>query len=293
MPAPVVVVGAGWIGGHVSRRLAARGVPVVATTRSGAWRGDDALPAGVSLRRLDLVRDDPAAVAAVLTGARAAVACVSPGGDQDRRSLYVEGARRFAAAAADAGLARAVWCSSTSALPAIDGEVDEDCAAWPVDERGGVQREAEETFRTICHEAGLAWVILRLAGLYGPGRELERIYRIARPDESGGRGIDAAAATSSPLPGDGSEPTNLVHRDDVAAAIDAALRLEPTVSALVHVCDHDHTTRRELIARIARRHGLPPPRWERAAGPPRGKRVGGRRLEEVLGVVLAHPRHTP
>jgi nucleoside-diphosphate-sugar epimerase len=293
LPAPVVVVGAGWIGSRVAVELAASGVAVVAATRSGAWRGEAPPPPRVSLRSLDLLRDDPADIAAALAVGCAAVACLAPGRDQERRSVYVEGARRFALSSAAASLARAVWCSSTSALPAADGDVDEDCDAWPLDERGRVQREAEEVFSEGCRESATPWVILRLAGLYGPGRDLERLYR--RPPTPGGHiGASAgAAADEPPLPGDGSEPTNLVHRDDVVAAIIAALRLDPSVSTLVHVCDRDHSTRRELLARLAARDGSPPPRWEREAGPPRGKRVAGRRLEAVLGVVLAHPRHTP
>jgi len=291
LPAPVVVVGAGWIGSRVAIELAASGVAVVAATRSGAWRGEGPRPTRVSLRALDLLRDDPADVAAALAVGRAAVACLAPGRDQERRSVYVDGARRFALSSAAASLARAVWCSSTSALPAADGDVDEDCDAWPLDERGRVQREAEEVFREGCRASGIPWVILRLAGLYGPGRDLERLYR--RPPTRGGHIGASAGADESPLPGDGSEPTNLVHRDDVVAAIIAALRLDPSVSTLVHVCDRDHTTRRELLARLAARDGSPPPRWEREAGPPRGKRVASVRLEAILGVVLAHPRHTP
>jgi nucleoside-diphosphate-sugar epimerase len=286
---PVLVVGAGWIGSRVAADLATGGIEVVATTRSGAWRGDAPIPFGVSLRRLDLLRDDDTAVAKAFASARRAVACLAPGDDQERRRLYVEGARRFAAHCVAAGHDRAVWCSSTSALPALDAELDEDCDAWPVEERGRVQREAEEIFRETCRAGELPWVILRLAGLYGPGRDLARIYRTSR--ETGA--FAPGAAPGAPFAGDGAERTNLVHRDDVAAAIGAALRLERTRSALVHVCDDDHTTRRELVGRIAARDGLPPPRWERDAGAPRGKLVANRRLKDLLGVTLAHPRHTP
>lgn len=283
IPDPVLVAGAGWIGSALARALAEHESPVtvLATTRSGKWRGEGPLPAKVAIRRLDLLREEPAVIARLFREARAAVACLAPGRDQDRRALYVEGARRFAAASASAALERAVWCSSTSALPALDGWVDEDCEIWPEEERGRIQREAEEAFQQGCAAAGVPWVILRLAGLYGPGRELARVYS------------RSLAAGAPPLPGDGLEPTNLVHRDDVVAAILAALRLAPQCSTLVHVCDEDHTVRRELVARIAVQRGLPPPRWERAGGPPRGKRVAARRLAEILGVVLSHPRHTP
>jgi nucleoside-diphosphate-sugar epimerase len=288
--APILVIGAGWIGSAVATRLGRDGVPVVATTRSGTWRGSSAPPPRVTLRRLDLLRDDEAARASVFDGVRAAVACLAPGGEQDRRALYVGGARRFGEGCGAADLERAVWCSSTSALPAIDGPVDEECTESPEGERGRVQRDAEEAFREACERSGTPWVILRLAGLYGPGRELERVYRLARSEVGLAR---EPAAREEVLPGDGLEPTNLVHRDDVVAAIVAALHLDPGVSTLVHVVDHDHTTRRELVARLAEHLGVTAPRWECEGSRPRGKRVTSRRLAEILGVILAHPRHTP
>lgn len=279
MPEPVLVVGAGWIGGALAQRLSESEVRVVATTRSGEWRGGEPAPPAVEMRRLDLLRDPPESIAQAFAGVRAAVACLAPGRDQDRRALYVEGARRFATGCAQARVTRAVWCSSTSALAAVDGWVDEETTTWPTEERGRIQRQAEQVFREGCEAAGRPWVILRLAGLYGPGRELARIYLR-------GGGAD-------PLPGDGLEPTNLVHRDDVLTAVGAALRLDPRISALVHVCDEDHTARRDVAARIAAAQGLPPPRWERDGDRPHGKMVASRRLRTLLGVVLAHPRHTP
>lgn len=286
---PVLVVGAGWIGSEVATSLGRAGVAVVATTRSGTWRGSEPAPSAVVLRRLDLLRDDDATCASAFTGMRTAVACLAPGGEQDRRALYVDGARRFAEGCVAAGLVRAVWCSSTSALPSVDGPVDEECTTEPDGERGRVQRDAEDAFRETCERAGTPWVILRLAGLYGPGRELSRVYRLARRagDTTGGTPAEHV------LPGDGLEPTNLVHRDDVVAAVVAALRLDASVSTLVHVVDDDHATRRDLVSRLAAKIGVPAPRWEREGAGSRGKRVTSRRLADVLGVRLAHPRHTP
>lgn len=131
-----------------------------------------------------------------------------------------------------------------------------------------------------CEAAGLPWTILRLGGLYGPGRELFRLYR-SSPDAA--------------LPGDGMQPTNLIHRDDALQAVLAALALPPAVRGVVNVVDDDHSPRREIFARLAAARGQPPPRWEREpAGPTAvGKRVDNARLKAMLGVVLQHPRHTP
>jgi nucleoside-diphosphate-sugar epimerase len=278
---PVAVVGAGFLGRPLAGALAAitgSSGPVLATTRSGTWP-EEHVPANITVRALDVVAADPPVIAAALAGARSLVVCYAPGRAQDRRALYIDGTRKLLAAAAELPLTRLVYVSSTSALPDHDAELDDDYPHWPDDPRGRVQREAEALVIEACGARDLPWTILRLGGLYGPGRELGRLYRSA-PD--------------APLPGDGMQPTNLIHRDDAIQAAIAALSLPPDARALVNVVDDDHTPRREIFARLAAERGLPPPTWERPAGAAViGKRVGNARLKSHLHVTLLHPRHTP
>ncbi|WAS98225.1 NAD-dependent epimerase/dehydratase family protein [Nannocystis punicea] len=280
LPTSIAVVGAGFLGAPVAAALAGAGdSPVLATTRSGTWPNGH-VPAGIELRALDVVARAPLEIAAALAGARALVVCYAPGKQQDRRDLYIEGTRRLLAAAATLPLARLVYTSSTSALPDRDAWLDDDCAEWPDEPRGRVQREAEELVRDACARHDVPWTILRLGGLYGPGRELFRLYR--------------GAADDAVLPGDGMQPTNLIHRDDAVQAVLAALSLPPDQRSVVNVVDDDHTPRREIFARLAALAGRPPPRWERPPGPAAiGKQVGNARLKTLLRVSLLHPSHTP
>lgn len=273
---PVAVVGAGFLGRPLAVALPR---PVLATTRSGTWP-EGPVPEGIDLRPLDVVTADASAIARALTGARALVVCYAPGRDQDRGDLYLGGTRKLLAAAADLPLSRLVYVSSTSALPDRDAVLGDDCPDWPDEPRGRVQREAEALVQAGCEALALPWTILRLGGLYGPGRDLFRIYR---------------PGDGAPLAGDGMQPTNLIHRDDAIQAALAALALPPSVSGVVNVVDDDHTPRREIFARLAAERGLPPPTWAREpAGPAAvGKRVDNARLKAQLGVVLQHPRHTP
>jgi nucleoside-diphosphate-sugar epimerase len=267
----------------VAVALAATGVPVFATTRSGTWP-EEHVPKGIELRALDVVLATASDLDHVLTGARALVVCYAPGKQQDRRDLYIDGTRRLLAAAATLRPARIVYTSSTSALPDRDAWLDDDCPDWPDDPRGRVQREAEVLVADLCTAADVPWTILRLAGLYGPGRELGRLYRNTTDDPG-----------APPLPGDGMQPTNLIHRDDAVQAVLAALALAPGQRGVINVVDDDHTPRREIFARLAALAGRPPPRWERDPPGPAaiGKRVGNARLKSLLGVTLQHPSHTP
>lgn len=279
-PASVAVLGAGFIGAPLVRRLANEGRPVRALTRTGRWR-DGELPSGVDVRALDLIEATEAEVASAIAGARALVLAYATGGTQDRHALYVEGARKLVAALVNARLERVVYSSSTSALPEVDGPVDESTQAWPESERGRVQREAEQIIR---EGFGARAVVLRLAGLYGPNRGLGKLY-LRRPD-----------ATQR---GDGWKATNLVHRDDAVQALRLALTMDAAQltddGLVVHVCDDDHRPRREMLERLAAKAGLAPPKWEAEipAGPPAGKQVVNERMKTLLGLELQHPTHDP
>ncbi|MBX7078943.1 MAG: hypothetical protein K1X88_07125 [Nannocystaceae bacterium] len=266
--AALAIIGCGWLGTAIAN--AYRG-ELVATTRSGA-RPPELQP------RIPVVGFDVLGATALpqpLAQARAWVVAIAPGPTQDRRALYVEGARRLGRWLP--ALARLVWLGSTSALPDVDGELGEDCFAWPDDDRGRVQREAETVIDAACADAGVPLSLLRLGGLYGPGRELARLYL---------RG----EAPAAPLPGDGMTATNLVHRDDAVAAVHAAIELPRERSGVIHVVDGDHTPRREMLARACAAAGLPAPQWSAPAGPLRGKQVRSDRLGPWLGVV---PRPRP
>ncbi len=277
MPAfPVVIIGAGFLGRQVARAL--RG-PVIATTRDGVWN-DGEPPDHVRLERLDVAHASASELDEVLTRAGSMVICYASAGEQDRRTLYLDGGGRLAAAAGRRKLQRLVYVSSTSALPDAHGPVDETTPGSPSSERGQIQRAAEELFSRACVASQTPWTVLRLAGLYGPDREIGRIYRLRR---------------EGPLPGDGMTATNLIHRDDAVSAVVAALDLPPETSTVIHVCDDDHAPRRSMYAAAARARGEPEPVWESTPSPHdavRGKQVSNLRMKELLGVQLRFPRHS-
>ncbi|MBK8238112.1 MAG: NAD-dependent epimerase/dehydratase family protein [Deltaproteobacteria bacterium] len=269
----VAVLGAGWLGAAVAAALPG---DVMATNRSGTR--SPALGADIELHALDLLRDDVRTHAIVR--ADTWVVAVAPGRDQGREAVYLEGARRMLAALPHAPSRRLVWIGSTSALPDLDAELDEDCTAWPEHERGRIQRQAEGLVAEACGRAGTPWFVLRMGGLYGPGRELARLY-----------GGEATGPRAAARPSHGMNATNLVHRDDAVAAVLAAIAQPRERSGIVHVVDDDHCPRRTMIDHARREAGLPPAIWADADERVIGKRVRNDRLRSWLGVTLAHPRH--
>ncbi len=267
------LIGHGYLGRRVAEQLS--DASVVAISRSGAWRGR-AL-GHVVLRRCDLTTCSTDELAAHIQGDAPLIVCHAAGRSQDASQVYVDGARVIANACERAGPSRVIYTSSTSALPDISGVVDETESRWPDLPRGRVQRQAEQTLHEGLTRANVPLTILRLAGLYGPGRDLRRLY-LRDP--------------STTIGGDGMEATNLVHVEDAVAAVLAAVTRVTPYAGLIHVCDEDHTPRRMMIQRVCHAAGARGPTFAAAAptsGATRGKRVVSTRLGPVLGVELRHP----
>jgi nucleoside-diphosphate-sugar epimerase len=166
---------------------------------------------------------------------------------------------------------RLVYVSSTGVYGQAGDEVDESAPTEPADEAGRVVLEAERLLR----RAGSALIILRFAGLYGPGRLIgAQRLRIGEP-----------------VPGDPDGWLNLIHVDDGARAVRAAAeRGEP--GTVYNVSDGHPVRRRDFYAHLAGLLGAPAPRFEPEPGARAGnRRVSSRRLREELGVVPAYPSY--
>ena len=122
--------------------------------------------------------------------------------------------------------------------------VDEDSKLKAKTEQGLDLIEAE---RVLLSLKDLGWhvLILRHAEVYGPGRELTQRLR---------------SLQGKTLPGSGKTYTNMVHRYDVTAAIDYALRHH--LEGIFNLADDDHPTREELYNQIAEKINLPTIDWD-------------------------------
>lgn len=270
----VALVGGGFLGMALARAL---GPGTVVATRSGQWR-DGPTPEGVRMVALDLT--DPNADLEPLRGCDALHIAVAPGNRAaDRKALYVDGTASLLERTADFGWRRIVYTSSTSALPSVDGWVFESETRRPETARGQIQRDAEDVVLAHGKAHGIPTLVLRLGGLYGPGRALGRLYR---------------QRNEGPLAGNGNTPTNLIHLDDAVQASLAALAAPAHVGGVIHVVDDDHCSRRSMYDAVAQNEGLAPLAWEHSISPaeaPIGKRVSNLRLKQDLLVRLKHPTH--
>lgn len=273
----ILILGCGYVGRAAGEALAHAGHEVFGVQR----RPDGGALAAAGIRPLVADVTSPDTLAALPGPWDAVVNAVSSaGGDADAyRRVYLEGTRHVLAWLRAAPPRRYVHVGSTSVYGQTDGGwVDEDSPTDPGAETARILVATEELLRSAAG-AGFPAVMLRVAGIYGPGR---------------GRLFQQLLRGEARLDGDGSRWLNQIHRDDVAGAIAIALeRGHP--GRTYNVADDQPVTQRDFLTWLADGLGLPAP----AAGAPtearvrrRGatnKRVSNRRLREEPGWVPRFP----
>ncbi|MGH3501329.1 MAG: hypothetical protein ACRDQA_10645 [Nocardioidaceae bacterium] len=191
----VVIAGCGDVGTEAGLRFAAAGLRVL-----GLRRSPQRLPAQIEGQAVDLSRQKPRVPAdteIVVFG----LAADRRTGDA-YRSAYVDALGNTLDALADGGARpqSVLFVSSTAVYGVDDGSwVDEVTPAVPASRTGIVLREAEDALHQRLPHA----IVLRLGGIYGPGRT---------------KLVDQVRAGTAVVP-EMPRHTNRIHRDDAAAAI--------------------------------------------------------------------------
>lgn len=260
LPESVMIFGCGYVGTALAEQLIELGVRVGALTRN-ADRAAALRALGVTeVIEADL---DGAAWADRLAGNYAAVVnCVSSagGGLDGYRKSYVAGQQRILAWAESQRIGSYVYTSSSSVYAQDDGAwVDEDADTSGAPATGQVLLESE---RLVESNADLyeSWYVLRLAGIYGPGRH----FLLNQLKD--GNGI---------IPGRGDYHMNMIHRDDITSAILSALSGQAP-AGIYNICDDQPATKEVVLRFLAGQLGLPVPEFDPDNVPPRLQRRGGR-----------------
>jgi nucleoside-diphosphate-sugar epimerase len=270
----LVVFGAGYVGGELIRQALALGLKATALTRNPT-RAAELSAWGAKTIVADLATDHWHGQ--IAGGADFVLDCVGAGGGgvDGYRRTYVDGLRSIFAWAGTVPVGTFVYTSSTSVYPQTGGmKVTEDAPTIGGRDTAQVLVEAEDVIRTLGDAVGRRWFILRLAGIYGPGRH---------------QLLDQLRAGATELPSRGDQHLNLIHRDDICAAIWAAFAAPTAIGSLVfNVADDGAAPRAELADWLAARLGRPPPRFTGEA--PSGRRhvtpdriVVNERLKATLG----------
>lgn len=271
-----LVIGGGYLGLRVARRWRESGERVYVTTRSPS-RAKELAAAGFEPLVADVTQ--PASLAG-LPAAETALFAVGydPSAGRAIEEVYVGGLRNVLdALPGETG--RVIFVSSTGVYGDSAGDwVDEDSPCAPLRAGGQASLAAEELLWR--HRFGARGVILRLAGIYGPGRIPNR----------------AALLAGEPIVVPSEGYLNLIHVDDAASAVLAAAAADVPLPRRYLVSDGHPALRGEYYAELARLLHAPPPRF---AAPPPGdpraaraaadKRISNARMLAELRVALRYP----
>ena len=271
----IAIIGCGYVGTVIARFWSQSGHLVTATTTTPekiseleqvaksvvVIKGDD-------LDALqDVVKEQDVVLLSV--SIRAANRSVSA-----YRETYLETAKNLVAALKQApSVKQLIYTGSYAVLGDKNGEwADEESPVAPANENGRIMYEVEQVLLAAQSET-LGVCILRLAGIYGPGRELIKIF---------GRW----AGTTRP--GNGEDYTNWIHLDDIVGALEF-VRLKQ-LQGIYNLTNDMPLQRREFFERLFQLHGLSKISWDGSALSvrPYNARLSNQKIK-AAGFQLIHP----
>ena len=233
----VLIVGCGYIGRRVAGLLRAENYPVTGCVRSKESAAE-LERSGIQTVTVDL--DQPVAKSVWAHGFDAVFYFAPPPaqGEQDPRmqaflrALDVEAPPR-----------RIVYISTSAVYGDCKGAwISELQAVNPATARGQRRLDAEQRLAAWCNAHSAEWILLRVPGIYGPGKlPLARLRK----------GTPVLREEDSPY-------TNRIHADDLAAVCVAAMK-SPHANTVYNVSDGHPSNMTDYFFRVADAAGLPRP----------------------------------
>ncbi len=264
----ILIIGCGYVGHRAALSWIDSGHSVTALTRSEVrakeWEQQGITAVIGDVLSVDSLKDLPAAdLCLYAVGYDRSAA-------PDKRDVYVHGVRNVLCEIKDC-IPKLIYISSSSVYGQSHGEwVNEDSACEPTSDGGLICLEAESVVRELYPAQA---TILRLSGIYGPGR------LIARADQ---------LKQQTPLTGNPDAWLNLVHIDDIINAI-SRLSTTNAPAALYLLSDSQPITRREFYASMAKLVGAPPPVFTPDEDAVLNKRCDSIKIQTELRLKLLYP----
>jgi nucleoside-diphosphate-sugar epimerase len=279
-----LIVGCGYVGLPLGAELVRQGHEVFGLRRSASAENElktaGIHPLAGDVTKLETLAELPRQFDWVVN-------CVAAGGSAENyRQIYLEGNRNLISWLADSTPQKFVYTSSTSVYGQNDGSVVTEKS--PVDPEAPTARTLVEAEKFLLGNGGprgrsphqqFPAVMLRVAGIYGPER---------------GHWFKQFLKNEARIEGDGSRFLNMIHRDDVAGCIIAALK-NGSAGEIYNAVDDEPVTQLSFFEWLAATLGKPlPPSVSEDAGIVRkrgatNKRVSNHKLKLELGYQFKHP----
>jgi nucleoside-diphosphate-sugar epimerase len=276
----VLIIGCGYVGLPLGKELVRLGHEVYGVRRSEAANAE-MTAAGIRPVNVDISKAEELAKLPGPFDWVVNLVSSSKGGVEEYREAYLNGTKNLIDWLQSAPPKKYVYTSSTSVYGQTDGApVKETAPTNPASETSKLLVETEKLLLTAAQEKKLAAVILRVAGIYGPDRGhlfLQYLNNEAKLDGTGERWL------------------NMIHVDDVAGCIIAALK-SGRAGEIYNAVDDEPVQQIHFFRWLSESLGkwMPPtdenPSKERKRGVT-NKRVQNRRLKMELGYQFKHPTY--
>jgi nucleoside-diphosphate-sugar epimerase len=273
-----LIVGCGYVGTALGTELVRLGHTVFGLRRN-AHSNSDLQAAGIVRLIGDVTKSE--ILAELRPNYDWVINCVSSsgGGADNYQAVYLQGTHNLLKWLSSTPPKKFIYTSSTSVYAQTDGSlVTETSPTEPAADTARVLLETEKLLLQAA-SANFPAVILRVAGIYGPGR---------------GYWFKQFLQGEAKIEGTGERFLNMVHRDDVAGAIIAALeKVRP--GEIYNVVDDEPVTQLDLYRWLAATSGRDLPPFadpERQPNRKRGstnKRISNHKLKSELAYQFKYP----
>ena len=267
----VAIVGCGYVGTRVAKNLRGKSDYTVTATTTTPERV--AQLEGVAQRVAVLKGNDIDAMTAVLQEQDAVMLCVGARNPHSYKESYLDTAKTLVSVLQQTPTVKQVIYTGTySVYGDRQGElVTEDSPVAPANPNGEILAETERILLA-ASSPNLQVSILRLGGIYGPTRELVKIF---------------GGWAGSTRPGAGEDVTNWVHTDDVVGGLIFAL--EHQLQGIYNLVGDVALSSGELLDRIFEAHNLPKASWDGSPSVrPYNARVSNQKIK-AAGYQFVHP----
>ena len=269
------ILGCGYVGSGLAEYWQEQGHFVTGTTTSTERVA--ALSETVS-QAVVIKGNDLNGLQSLLQGQDTLVVSVAPTGFQEAdgstyEATYLTTAKNVATALSqNSSVKQVIYLSSCSVYGDRQGEwVDETAQIDPLEYKSQVIHEAEKVILQAANERQKVCV-LRLGGIYGPGRELVNMF---------------GGLAGMSMPGKGDRFINWVHREDIISAVDFARLNE--LDGIYNLVDDSQLTIKEQVKLVCARYGLPQVNWDPSRySPPRNSLQVSNHKLKAAGYELIH-----
>lgn len=269
----IAVIGCGYVGSAIARFWQAKGHDVTVTTTTP----DKVNALSTIADRVVVTKgDDLVTLQEVLSDREIVLLCV---GAKKRdpviyEQAYLQTAKNVVSAIQNIPSIRQVIYTGTHAvLGDRQGEyTNEECPVAPINANSETLAKTESVLLS-AQKDNLSICILRLAGIYGEGRELINIFR---------------TWTGTTRPGTGENYINWIHLDDIVNALEFAR--DRQLAGIYHLSSDETQTRKEFFDRLFCTHNLSGIIWDNSIPkqPNLNVRLDNSKIK-AAGFQLIHP----